>query len=93
MIARYADIAGYAVIVVGMALSVAQFVANRSLWHDEACLALNIVNRSFLDLTQPLDYAQGAPLGFLMPEKLAVQVLDEVVAPKAFAYLYDLGGD
>ena len=65
------------VIGFGVVVRVAQYVWNRSLWADEAVLALNIVNRSYGELLQPLDYEQGAPLGFLMVEKLAVQVFGD----------------
>lgn len=58
----------------GIIVRLAQYLWNRSLWADEAVLALNIVNRSYLQLLQPLDYDQGAPIGFLMVEKLAVQI-------------------
>ncbi|HAX80594.1 MAG TPA: hypothetical protein DCY88_33350 [Cyanobacteria bacterium UBA11372] len=61
----------------GVVVRVAQYIWNRSLWADEAVLALNIVNRSYWGLLQPLDYDQGAPLGFLMVEKLAIQVFGE----------------
>ena len=61
----------------GILVRLVQYLFNRSLWADEAVLALNIVNRSYLELLQPLDYDQGAPLGFLMVEKLAVQVFGD----------------
>ena len=64
----------YTIIGFGILVRLVQYVFNRSLWNDEAALALNIINRSYLELLQPLDYNQGAPIGFLMVEKLAVQV-------------------
>ena len=57
--------------VIGIALRVVQYLHHRSLWFDEAMLALNIVNRSYSQLVQPLDYNQGAPAGFLFLERLA----------------------
>jgi Dolichyl-phosphate-mannose-protein mannosyltransferase len=62
------------IIVVGALLRLTQYLSNRSLWLDEANLALNIVNRSFLQLLKPLDNNQGAPIGFLMLERSAVQL-------------------
>ncbi len=59
----------------GILFRVVQYLSNRSLWADESTLALNIVERSFSELSQPLDYQQAAPIGFLMVEKLAVQLL------------------
>jgi 4-amino-4-deoxy-L-arabinose transferase-like glycosyltransferase len=64
----------FVIIGFGILVRLVQYLFNRSLWNDEAALALNIVNRSYLELLQPLDYNQGAPLGFLMVEKLAVQL-------------------
>ncbi len=62
-------------IAFGILVRTVQYIFNRSLWADESVLALNIVDRSYLELLQPLDYNQGAPVGFLWVEKLAVQVL------------------
>src|SRR5712692_10219939 len=58
----------------GALLRLIPYLFNRSLWLDESMLALNVINRSFFQLLKPLDYNQGSPLGFLMLERLAVQV-------------------
>jgi uncharacterized membrane protein len=66
-----------AIIGFGILVRFVQYLYNRSLWADEAVLALNIINRSYLELLQPLDHDQGAPLGFLMVEKLVVQLFGD----------------
>ncbi|MCD6486112.1 MAG: glycosyltransferase family 39 protein, partial [Syntrophobacterales bacterium] len=65
----------YLVIFTGISLAVYQFILNRSLWLDEASLALNIIGKDFLGLTKPLDYKQVAPIGFLFIERLSVLML------------------
>jgi hypothetical protein len=54
----------------GLLLRFYFYSLNRSLHFDEALLGLNIVQHSFGELLQPLDYYQSAPLGFLWLEKI-----------------------
>jgi hypothetical protein len=63
-----------AVATTGALLRLVQFFSGRSLWYDESLLALNVVHRSFQELFRPLDYHQGAPIGFLLLEKLSTQL-------------------
>jgi dolichyl-phosphate-mannose-protein mannosyltransferase len=64
---HYATIA---IMLLALVLSFIQFLCNRSLWLDEAMLALNIINKSYVQLLQPLDYFQVAPIAFLQIEKV-----------------------
>ena len=64
-----------ALIGLAVALRLAAYLANRSLWLDEAMLALNVVPRTFFELLLPLEYSQSAPIGFLLAEKLATALL------------------
>ena len=66
------DYVWWGVILLGLILRLRQYLLNRSLWTDEANLALNIVYRSFGELTQLLDYHQAAPVGFLFIEKASI---------------------
>ncbi len=59
----------YSITLLGISLAIYQFFYNRSLWNDEAALALNIIDKSFSQLLQPLDYKQVAPIAYLFVEK------------------------
>ena len=59
-------------LVLGAAARLAAFGARRSLWLDEAMVALNIASRPFAELLRPLDYAQNSPLLFLWAERAMV---------------------
>src|SRR5215216_2407681 len=62
----------WAVIAFGILLRAAQYLFNPSLYVDEGALALNVINRSFAGLLQPLDSNQAAPFGFLALERIAL---------------------
>ena len=62
------------IISLGIILRLSQYLYNRSLWLDEAHLANNIINLSYVELT---NYIKGvyAPIGFLWTEKFFSQLL------------------
>ena len=59
----------------GALLRLWQYFGRGTLWLDEAAIARNVASRSPLALLQPLDYAQIAPRGFLLFERLAADAL------------------
>ncbi len=61
-------------IAAGIGLRLAAYLTNRSFWCDEAMLAHNILDRTWLELLHPLDFTQVAPAGFLYVMKLVVVV-------------------
>ena len=63
----------YGAIAMGVALRLAQLLANRSMSQDESMLALNILHRSFGGLFRRLDFLQGAPVAFLELQKVVVE--------------------
>jgi hypothetical protein len=60
-----------ALVTLGIILRLWHWGFSRSLWIDEARLALNVAGRSFGALAQPLWFDQSAPLLFLWSAKLA----------------------
>jgi hypothetical protein len=61
-------------LIVGAALRLIEYLANRPFSIDESFLALNLIDKSPVELLHGLDFKQAAPLGFLEVEKLAVNV-------------------
>jgi len=59
----------------GIVLRLLGYCRNRSLWFDEAAVATNIVERPLSGLFRPLEFHQGAPVGFLVVEKLLTYLL------------------
>ncbi|MDR1120974.1 MAG: hypothetical protein LBM08_08655 [Dysgonamonadaceae bacterium] len=66
------------VLIAGAVLHLSQFLYNRSLWIDEAWVALNLIHKNSLELLRPLDYGQVAPVLFLQIEKLFSTLLPNV---------------
>jgi len=65
-------IAAWALCVAGALARIAAYAQNRSLWYDEAALALNLARRGYLGLLAPLDNLQTAPPLFLWLERTVV---------------------
>ena len=61
-------------VLLGIVLSLINLFHNTSLGLDQACLALNIVSRSYMELLTPLADGQSAPIGFLLTEKLLTNI-------------------
>jgi hypothetical protein len=81
----------WAIIVFGVALRAALYLFKTALYVDEGALALNIINRSFAGLLQPLDSEQAAPVGFLFLEKLAFLTFgDGEYALRLFPFLFSI---
>lgn len=88
-------------IVVGVAVRVWVLSQRGSLFLDEALLALNVLARDFRGLTQPLDWAQAAPIGFLWatraltvamgPGEVALRIVPFVAGSLAVAFTWLAG--
>jgi hypothetical protein len=65
----------WALAAAGCLIRIIVYAANRSLWFDEAALALNLMERSTRELLSPLDFGQAAPFGFLIVEHALGSIL------------------
>src|SRR3972149_226445 len=65
------DAAVMLTLAAGAAIRLWQYALNPSLWMDEAFLALNIADRDFAHLLEPLSLNQAAPPGFLFVQRAA----------------------
>src|SRR5438132_3938033 len=75
-------------VVLGLGLRLYHFLRDPSLWHDEAALVLNVLDKGFLDLLGALSFAEAAPPLFLWIEKAATLLLgDGPYALRFFPFL------
>ncbi|UTW63406.1 glycosyltransferase family 39 protein [bacterium SCSIO 12741] len=64
----------YAILAIGLGSRLYHYLMGRSLWEDEAHLALNLLDRSFWELTEPLDHLQIAPVLFMLATKIMTSI-------------------
>lgn len=62
-----------ALLLLGVALRVLFFSVDRPLWIDEAMLAVNLVERDYAGLREPLIHGQVAPIAYLYAERFLVE--------------------
>lgn len=67
----------FVIIGIGFLVRIRQYAIGAALWVDEAALSLNIIHGTMSDLMHPLEYLQGAPIGFLWLTKLFVLLGNE----------------
>lgn len=65
------------ILITGVFVRIQAFRQAHSLWIDEACLMLNVLERPFSGLLEPLADDQGAPVGFLFAVKGLVNIFGE----------------
>jgi hypothetical protein len=59
-------------VTLGIALRLYHYLRNPSLWHDEAALVVNVLEKGFAELLGPLRFSEAAPPLFLWLEKCVV---------------------
>jgi hypothetical protein len=69
---RWVTMMALSLIAIGIVLRVIAYFWDRSLWHDEIAIALNVRLRSFSGLLDPLDFEQTMPIPLLLAIKFAV---------------------
>jgi len=67
-----------AAIVLGILMRLYRFFIFHHLWGDEAYIAINIIERNFVGLTEPLDNRQVAPPGFLILIKCVFESIHQL---------------
>ena len=80
-------------LVVGLLMRCSRYLMNFPLWEDECFLAVNFIDRGYLELLEPLRYHQVAPVLFLWIELTAVKLFGfHEFALRAFPFLCSIVG-
>ena len=66
--------ATWAFVGLGLLVRLVRYLVVYPIWHDEAFVAVNFLNRGYLDLLRPLDYYQVCPFLFLWIELTVVRI-------------------
>ncbi len=72
---RWLERATWAFVGLGLLTRLVRYLVVYPIWHDEAFLAVNFLDRGYGDLLRPLDYAQVSPILFLWVELTVVRLL------------------
>lgn len=64
-----------ALLVLGVFWRLLRYVLQFPIWGDEAHIALNVLERDFAGLAQPLRFVQTAPILFLWAERVLLELL------------------
>jgi hypothetical protein len=73
------------ILILGLALRGYHYLRNRAVWHDEAVVLVNVLERDFGELLGPLRFHEAAPPLFLWSCKAAALTLGD--SPFAFRLL------
>lgn len=73
---KFYKLALISIFAVGILLRIFVYCRNISFWGDEASIALNLINKSYLELFKGLDYLQVAPPGFLILSKFILNIFN-----------------
>lgn len=73
---KFYKIAFISILWAGILLRIFVYCRNISFWGDEASIALNLINKSYLELFKGLDYLQVAPPGFLILSKFILNIFN-----------------
>ena len=72
---RWLSRATWAFVGLGLLVRLVRYFVVYPIWHDEAFLAVNLLDRGYVDLLRPLDYSQVSPILFLWIELTAARLL------------------